>query len=174
MSEIILKNKINFCINFYQKETSELNSSKILHAISLADSLLNEYDKDISINKGISILSEILESNSLNNSKNIISIIFNKCLETFNKTNNQIKCILNFFFKKYQVKFYKILINKKTTHDLPFQVYSSHSLTRYYYLELIKILPNLILNKLDLVSSVNKNFLKKICFLNFYFIKNFV
>jgi len=154
MIEIITKNKLNFIINFSQKDTSDLNCSKILHAISVADSLLNEFDKENSISKGIGILSEIIESNVSNNSKNINTIIFGKCIECFSKTTNQIKCILNFFFKKYQEIFQKLFINKKTTQDLSFQVYASHSLTRFYYLELIKTLPNLILNKLELICSV--------------------
>jgi len=154
MSELITKDKTNFLINFNQKEASEANSSKVLHAISVADSLLKEFDKETSISKGISILSEIMESNLANNAKSFTLIILSKCIECFSKTNNQTKCILNFFFKKYQEKFLRLFVNKKTVQDLPFQVYASHSLTRYYYLELIKILPNLILNKLELIHSV--------------------
>lgn len=164
MSELITKNKTIFLLNFTQKETSEANSSKVLHAISVADSLLNEHEKESSISKGISILSEILESNLANNAKNFISIIFSKCIECFNRTNNQTKCILIFFFKKFQEKFLRLFVNRKTVQDLPFQVYASHSLTRFYYLELIKILPNLILHKLELIHSV-KNYYKTYFFL---------
>lgn len=154
MSDILLKNQSKYEINFILKGSKDINTYKVFHSISVAESNLNEFYKENSINKGIGILSEILESNLSSNAKNIISIILNKSLECYFKSDNKIKCILNFFFKKFENKFSKIFISKDITQKLYYELYNPHSLTRYYYLELIKILPNLVLNKLELIHSV--------------------
>lgn len=149
--------KIKLLKNQSESENSlEANYSKILHGISVADSYLNEVTKENSVTNAISLLTDILNSKIKFNQKNIILIIFTKTFECFLKANNQTKCKLNFFFKKFQILFTQISIPKDYSQKLSFEIYNSFSLTRLFHLQFIKILPNVLLNRLDLINSVKK------------------
>jgi hypothetical protein len=128
----------------------ENDSNQIYHKISIAESNLKEYNKEDSLFKAINIIHEIFNTDN----KGFISIIFTKIMESFSMCDNKTRFIIVDIIKHYKSKLNDIFIKKEIVDIFLDLLTRSDPIARYYSLELIVMIPDLLIKRHDLIHSL--------------------